>query len=558
MTLEEAHNIQRRELISLRAENKRLQKKISELNPDAEREAALSAENKKLRKQLDNLFPSKKQESLERHIRYLNQQIDLENRRHELARNNWKLTDKRCYDLEIENIGLKKQVESLKAENAALRHRAETAEAEVQMLNGTKKKLEKQLNTNFENSSLPSSALPFRKKVPNSRKPTGRKPGAQPGHKANTAAKLPATKDPVHLPIPAELINNPDVYPTGKTITKQLIDIRVIVDVQDFIADEYRNRITGSRSHAAFPNNLVNEVNYGPSVKALAFLLNNYYNVSIAKTQQCIADLTKGIVSLSAGTICNLSSSFSTATAEDRARIFSLLTHGDILYSDATVSNINGSRKAVILCTDGEHFLYQHLDHKGHDGLSKTPVQNYKGTLIHDHDKTYYSYGRDHQECLAHVLRYLVGAIENEPELKWHKQMHSLLQEIIHASKKHKASLSNERIQFFKNKYDTILELAAAEYDSHPPDVYIEGYKLQKRLRSYKDAHLFFLDHPDVDYTNNVCERGLRKFKRKQKQAVVLRSDQGGENICDALSIIETARSHNKNVFDVVESAFIK
>ena len=46
MTLEEAHNIQRRELISLRAENKRLQKKISELNPDAEREAALSAENK--------------------------------------------------------------------------------------------------------------------------------------------------------------------------------------------------------------------------------------------------------------------------------------------------------------------------------------------------------------------------------------------------------------------------------------------------------------------------------------------------------------------------------
>ena len=30
------------------------------------------------------------------------------------------------------------------------------------------------------------------------------------------------------------------------------------------------------------------------------------------------------------------------------------------------------------------------------------------------------------------------------------------------------------------------------------------------------------------------------------------------KNICDALSIIETARSHNKNVFDVVESAFIK
>jgi hypothetical protein len=44
---------------------------------------------------------------------------------------------------------------------------------------------------------------------------------------------------------------------------------------------------------------------------------------------------------------------------------------------------------------------------------------------------------------------------------------------MIHASKKHKASLSNERIQFFKNKYDTILELAAAEYDSHPQSLLI-------------------------------------------------------------------------------------
>ncbi len=148
------------------------------------------------------------------------------------------------------------------------------------MLNGTNRKLAKKLNTSFENSSLPSSALPFRKKIPNRHRPTGRKPG----HRPHNASRLLTTKAPIHLPAPDEFLNNPDIYLTGKTITKQLIDIRVCVQVQDFIADVYRNRSAGTRLHATFPPGIVNDVTYGASVNALAFLLNNYYNVSISKS----------------------------------------------------------------------------------------------------------------------------------------------------------------------------------------------------------------------------------------------------------------------------------
>lgn len=295
------------------------------------------------------------------------------------------------------------------------------------------------------------------------------------------------------------------------------------------------------------------------SVKALAFLLNDYYNVSIAKTRQCISDITKGIVNLSTDTICNLSSEFSANTEAERAKIFSLLTHSDILYSDATVSNINGKRKAVILCTNKEHVLYQHVDHKGHDELSQTPFKDYKGTIVHDHDKSYYSYGSSHQECIAHILRYLVGAIENEPNLKWHKQMHDLLQKMIHVAKKNKTGIPDEQVNKLIDKYISILELATNGYENNPPTKdYMDGFNLQKKLREYQEHHLYFLTHPDVDYTNNISERELRKFKRKQKQAVVLRSDSGGQHICDALTIIETAKMQNKNIYDVVEAAFIK
>ena len=533
MTLKEAHEIQRRELISLRAENKRLQKQVS------------------------GFFPVEEKETLERHIRHLEQVIKTNDRRHESARAQWKLSENRCRDLEIENLELKEQVSFLASENESLRIRAEKAEAEVLMLNGTNKKLEKKLNTNFENSSLPSSATPFRKKVPNSRKPTGKKQGAQPNHKPHTASRLTPTKNPVYLPAPKTLTDNPDIYPTGRSITKQLIDIQILVNVQDFIADEYRNRITGTRLHAPFPDGVVNDVNYGSSIKAFAFLLNNYYNVSISKTRQCISDLTKGIVTLSTGTICHLSSVFSAATEPERAKIFSLLTHADVLYSDATVSNVNGSRKAVILCTDKEHVLYQHMNRKGHEGLSQTPVKNFTGALVHDHDRSYYSDGSAHQECLAHVLRYLIGAMENEPNLTWHKQMHNLLQKMIHTAKRNKSSIPKDKIKSLTEKYESILRLAAEEYTQHPPDRnYMDGFNLQKRMRDFQSDHLYFLSHPEVDYTNNISERELRKFKRKQKQAVVLRSDSGGQHICDALTIIETARLQNKNVYDVVASSF--
>lgn len=535
MTLQQAHELQRRELMSLRTENARL------------------------KKQAAGLFPVEEKEALERHIRHLEQVFKTELSRHESARAHWKRMDEFRYNLELENLELKEQITSLLAENESLRNRAEMAEAEVRMLNGTNKKLEKKLNTSFENSSLPSSALPFRKKVPNSRKPSGKKPGAQPGHKPHTAAILPATKEPVIIPAPESFINNPDIYPTGKKITRQMIDICVSVNVTDYITEEYRSRATGTRVHAPFPAGVINHVNYGSSIKAFAFLLNNYYNVSIAKTKQCISDITKGVINISTGTICNLSSEFSTATGAERARIFSLLTHSDVLYSDATVSNINGSRKTVILCTDKEQVLYQHLDHKGHDGLSQTPVMNFEGTIVHDHDKSYYSYGSSHQECIAHVLRYLVGSMENEPHLKWHRQMHELLRKMIHTAKRNPNGIPAQKVKILTEKYESILSHAADEYAGNPPSKeYMDGFNLQKRLRDYQNEHLFFLTHSDVDYTNNISERGLRKFKRKQKQAVVLRSDSGGQHICDALTIIETARMQHKNVYDTIELVFAK
>ena len=70
-------------------------------------------------------------------------------------------------------------------------------------------------------------------------------------------------------------LENPDFKKTSKTIVKQMVNIRLVLEVTQYHADVYYNSKTGERIHAQFPAGVTDEVNYGESIKAFLFLLNN-------------------------------------------------------------------------------------------------------------------------------------------------------------------------------------------------------------------------------------------------------------------------------------------
>lgn len=94
-------------------------------------------------------------------------------------------------------------------------------------------KLKAQINRDYENSSIPSSLKINKKKIENGREKTGRKPGAQLAHKGHPRKKQEPTNKTL-IPPPEEYLNNPHFKPTGKTVTKQLIDIRLKIIVNEF------------------------------------------------------------------------------------------------------------------------------------------------------------------------------------------------------------------------------------------------------------------------------------------------------------------------------------
>ena len=164
-------------------------------------------------------------------------------------------------------------------EQLHLRYAAESALEEEK---GKNQKLRAQLNRDYENSSIPSSKSLRPKKVANSREKTGRKPGAQPWHKGHCRKKQEPTVPTVFLPPPEAVLEDPDFKKTAKTIIKQLVSIRMVLDVTEYHADVYYNAKTGERVHAAFPDGVTDDVNYDGSIRAFLFLVNRIFAIRFA------------------------------------------------------------------------------------------------------------------------------------------------------------------------------------------------------------------------------------------------------------------------------------
>lgn len=69
-----------------------------------------------------------------------------------------------------------------------------------------------------------------------------------------------------------------------------------------------------------------------------------------------------------------------------------------VMHTDCTNARVNGESSYVFVCAvpDGG-VLYFARGKKGHDGIKGTVVEDYQGTLVHDHDVTFYKYGTGHQ-----------------------------------------------------------------------------------------------------------------------------------------------------------------
>lgn len=459
---------------------------------------------------------------------------------------------------EMRALRAEMRVDELKNENLGLKREHYATLTLLEEERGKNQKLTAHINHGYENSSIPSSQKPNRKKIVNNREKTGKKPGGQTGHEGHGRKRQPPTKV-IEIPPPEEYLNNPDYELTDIEKRRQKIGINVVLNVEEYFTFAFRHKKTGRLVYADFPAGVDNDVNYDGSIKAFAFLLNNHCNVSIDKVREFMSDLTGGALELSKGMINGLSHEFSKKSKPEQKNIFSNLVAAPVLNEDFTTAKVNGKNVNVFCCATPNEAAYFAREHKGHEGVKGTPAELNPNTHVHDHDKTFYNYGRLHQECLIHILRYLLDSVENEKNLTWSARMRELIQEMIHYRNSLKAEedFDTVKVQEFENRFDQILNIAKKEYEYEPPTKYYkDGYNLSVRLKEYRDACLLFLHDKSVPPDNNLCERLLRIFKRKLKQVMTFRSFDSLDYLCQCLTMLALLRTQNNNLFKSVADVF--
>jgi hypothetical protein len=154
----------------------------------------------------------------------------------------------------------------------------------------------------------------------------------------------------IEIPPPEECLNNPDYELTDIEKRRQKIGIKVVLNVEEYFTLVFKHKKTGKLVYSDFPVGVENDVNYDSSVKAFAFLLNNYCNVSIDKVREFMSGLTGGALELSKGMINDLSRVFSNKSEAEQKEIFINLIGAPVLNIDFTSAKVNGKNVNVFCC----------------------------------------------------------------------------------------------------------------------------------------------------------------------------------------------------------------
>ena len=139
-------------------------------------------------------------------------------------------------------------------------------------------------------------------------------------------------------------------------------------------------------------------------------------NFSHYKVSEFLRNITNQQLTICDATISNFLKEFSNKSKDEIIELENNLFDNDILGCDFTGARCSGNNNHVLVATGKNGSRYYACKKKGHKRIEGTLLENYHGILVHDHDPTFYHYGSDHQECLAHILRYLKAANQNEPE----------------------------------------------------------------------------------------------------------------------------------------------
>jgi len=428
------------------------------------------------------------------------------------------------------------------------------------------KKLEDQIAKDSNNSSKPPSS-DNAPRTKSQRKPSGKKPGGQKGHKGQS---LEMTSTPDHREIhEVNMCDNCEASLEQEIAhsheRRQVFDLpKLSIEVTEHLIEIKECPHCREDCMGQFPENVTAPVQYGKRIKALSVYLNQYQLLPLQRLSEFFEDvLDQRISEASLLTFKNeLYDSLQSFENEIKER----LIQSDIAHFDETGHRVKGKRQW--LHSVGTQHLTFYASHKkrGAEAMEDIGILPlFEGRAMHDYWSSYYKFDCDHGLCNSHHFRDLTF-LEERHHQTWAKSMKKLLTDIYEAVNTSKErghqKLSSKNIKKFVRRYKNIVTRG---FNRQPPVIKTgkrgktkKGIVINflERLRDRKNEVLAFMYDFNVPFTNNLAERDIRMVKVQQKISGTFRTQKGADIFCRIRGYISTCRKNAVNVMMAIENAF--
>lgn len=407
---------------------------------------------------------------------------------------------------------------------------------------------------NSGNSSTPPSKERMKdeivRRTKSLRKPSGKKPGGQPGHDGSTLELNDSADNTIDKKSDicdgcGESLAGCDTELDYITQIISLPELRpLITEVRHYVTI---CRACGKRVKSHSERRRSNAVVYDASVKGLVVYLSTVQFLPYNR----IASFFKEVFGLeiSQGSMVNWINEAKRAAAPAIDKIKEYIMQSAVVGFDESGCYCNkrldwawiAQTVYFTLVFHGKSRKGQELEERFGDSLERM-------TAVTDRHSAYFAlHFLNHQVCLAHLIRECQYLNELDKEQEWSKSVESLLQEAIH--ERNQRPTESIDPQSWLERLDRLIDENLSKLNE-------KFTTFKKGLLKCRDYIFNFLRDPAIPPDNNASERGIRKLKIKLKNSGCFRSDLGADAFMDLHSIVETTKKHGNSPYNAILALF--
>ncbi|HEY9856270.1 MAG TPA: IS66 family transposase [Stenomitos sp.] len=396
-------------------------------------------------------------------------------------------------------------------------------------------------------------AAPFSRGSPKTDpKPLGRKPGHPPRHRPvpppeqvdrTIEVPLPVQCPECHAPLDDVPVTIRDQYQLDLPVPKPAIT-RFRIPVARCPA--CFRRVQGQHPEQTSDALGAAAVQYGPRLLGFAADLKHRLGVSYRKCSSVLATLT-GLVVASAA-LARSSGRLGRLARPSYERLIEAARHSVVQHVDETGWKIGGRSAWLWVFADAHATLYRIRPSRGHEVVVEVLGEDYQGVLVSDCFLAYDPLRFTKSKCAAHLLKRCseVEQSKTRGAVRFSRRVAALLRRAM-ALKRRRGTISEHGYAVLRGKVHAALDRLSAGTYTDP-----DNARLAKLLRRHHASVLRFLDHDEVDATNNLAEREVRPAVIARKLSAGNRTEAGAEAHAVLASVLRTLGRQGRPILEAM------